>query len=213
VIDLEWPVVAYVALLAVIGYGPSVGWCWFTSRRWASGHTARDLGWIPRWSDLGWGPVIWFAAILGQVAVGALVLGLDIPITNNTDGVGEFQTDRTYVISLVVTAVVAAPIVEELVFRGVVLRGLRSVTPAVAAIVLQGVLFGAAHLDPVRGAGNVGLVMVLSGVGIVLGAAAYLLRRIGPSIVAHAIFNGVVLALLLSGVADDLAEGVLAGPG
>ena len=101
-------------------------------------------------------------------------------------------------ISLLVTAVVAAPVVEEMVFRGLMLRGLRSRMGAVAAVGLQGVLFGLAHVDPVRGTGNVGLVLVLGAVGVAFGGTAYLLRRIGPTIIAHAIFNGVVMAVVLT---------------
>jgi membrane protease YdiL (CAAX protease family) len=160
----------------------------------------------PRWSDLGWGPLIWVATILVQVAITAIVLILDVPITSNADDLTEIQNDRTYAIAIVVTAVVAAPLVEELVFRGIVLRSLLSKMPMIAAVGLQGVLFGVAHVDPVRGVGNVGLACVLSAVGISFGAAAYWLRRIGPTIVAHAIFNGVVMILLLTGIRDRLLE-------
>jgi membrane protease YdiL (CAAX protease family) len=116
------------------------------------------------------------------------------------------DADRGYVIAVLIAAVVAAPVVEELVFRGVVLRGLLSRTGAVLAIALQGALFGAAHVDPVRGAGNLGLALILGGDGVAFGTAAYLFRRIGPTIAAHAIFNAVVLAIVLTGVLDDLAE-------
>lgn len=202
----DWPVLVYVTVLATVGYGPSVWWCWYASRRWGTGRVAEDLGLTPRFADIGWGPVIWLAAIGCQLAIGAVVVGLGVPISNNTDGINELQADRTYVVSLVITAVVAAPFVEELVFRGLVLRGLLSRMSAVLAVVVQALLFGAAHVDPVRGVGNVGLVMVLTGVGIALGAAAYLLRRIGPTIVAHAIFNGVVLVIVLTGVVDRLDD-------
>jgi membrane protease YdiL (CAAX protease family) len=206
VVDFGWPVAVYVALLAAVGYGPSLWWCRFVSRRWGTGRLGHDIGLTPRFADLGWGPVVWLGAIGAQIAVGAVVLALDIPVASNTEGISEVSADRTYVWALVISAVIAAPLVEEMVFRGVVLRGLRSRLPVVAAVILQGVLFGAAHADPVRGVGNVGLVMVLSGVGIAFGVAATLLRRIGPSIVAHAIFNGAVLALLLTGVTDRLQE-------
>ncbi len=83
------------------------------------------------------------------------------------------------------------------------MRGFLSRLGPVAAIALQGLLFGFAHSDPVRGAGNLGLGLVLSAVGIALGTSAYLLRRIGPTVIAHAIFNGVVLLIILSGVLDD----------
>ncbi|MET0661790.1 MAG: type II CAAX endopeptidase family protein [Ilumatobacteraceae bacterium] len=212
-VDLDWPLVVYVLILATLGYGPSVLWCRYVSRHWGSGSLRSDIGLAPRWADLGWGPVIWLAALGAQIVLAAVIVGLGVPVSNNTDGITDLQTDRTYVVSIVITAVIAAPIVEEMVFRGVVLRGLRSATPTVLAIVLQGVLFGCAHADPVRGRGNVGLVLVLSGVGITFGAAAFLLRRIGPTIVAHAIFNGVVLLIVLTGVADRLQDSDASGPG
>ncbi len=202
VVGFGWPVAVYVVLLATVGYGPSLWWCRFASRRWGTGRLGADIGLLPRLSDLGWGPVIWLGAIGAQIAVGAVVLALDVPIVGNTEGIGELTADRTYVVSIVISAVVAAPIVEEMVFRGVVMRGLASRLPIVAVVVVQGVLFGAAHVDPVRGVGNIGLVLVLSGVGIAFGVAVALLGRIGPTIVAHAIFNAVVLLIVLTGVAD-----------
>ena len=58
-------------------------------------------------------------------------------------------------------------------------------------------LFGLAHVDPVRGSGNVGLALILGAVGVALGGAAYLFRRIGPTIIAHGIFNGIVMTIVL----------------
>jgi membrane protease YdiL (CAAX protease family) len=211
VIDFDWPVAVYVALLALVGYGPSLWWCRLASRRWGTGDLGADIGLTPRFSDLGWGPVIWLGAIAAQVVVGLVIVALGVPLVGNTEGLDGISADRTYVVSLVITAVIAAPIVEEMVFRGVVMRGLRSRLPLVAVIVVQGLLFGVAHIDPVRGAGNVGLVMVLSGVGIAFGIGVALLGRIGPSIVAHAIFNGAVLLLVLTGVADRLQENASSG--
>jgi uncharacterized protein len=202
--ERDWPIVAYVAVLTVIGYGPSLWWCRIASRRWGSGSAAADVGLRFRWSDLGWGPLVRVGAVVAQVAVAAVVVALDLPLSSNTEGIENVDADRGYVVALLVTAVIAAPVVEEMVFRGVVLRGLLSRLGPVLTIGVQGVLFGAAHVDPVRGAGNVGLVMVLAGVGVAFGVAAYLLRRIGPVIIAHAIFNGVVLAIVLSGVADTV---------
>jgi hypothetical protein len=69
----------------------------------------------------------------------------------------------------------------------------------VLAVGLQGVLFGLAHFDPVRGMGNIGLILVLSTVGCVLGGAAFLIRRIAPTMIAHAILNAVAMTIALSG--------------
>jgi len=210
VIDYHWPVALYVAVLGLVGYGPSVWWCLYAARRWGTGELGPDIGLSPRWSDLGWGGVVWLGTLGAQIVAASIVVALGLPISSNTEAINEASVDRTYVVSLVITAVVAAPIVEEMVFRGVVLRGLRSRLPTVLAVVLQGVLFGAAHVDPVHGAGNVGLVVVLSSVGIAFGVASQLFRRIGPSIVAHALFNGAVLLVVLTGVADRLQNAISA---
>ena len=206
VVGFGWPVVVYVALLALAAYGPSLVWCRVASRRWGTGDLGVDIGLQPRLADLGWGPVVWLCAIGAQIAVAAVVVGLGIPVASNTDTLNEVRDDRTYVIALVITAVVAAPIVEEMVFRGVVMRGLRSRLSIVPVVVVQGVLFGAAHFDPVRGTGNLGLVMVLAGVGIAFGVATAIFGRLGPAIVAHALFNGVILLVVLTGVADRLQD-------
>lgn len=198
----EWPIVVYIGISAVVGYAPSVWWCIFASRRWGSGRLATDLGIRLRWSDAGWGPVVWLVALGCELVVFAAVRAVDIPLTSNTEGIGELEAGRGYVIALLVTAVLCAPIVEEMIFRGLMMRGLRSRTGAVIAVGIQAVLFGLAHFDPVRGTGNIGLVLVLAAVGAGFGGGAYLLRRIGPAIVAHAIFNGVVMAVVLTGVAE-----------
>jgi len=205
-VHFDWPVLVYIVVLTLLGYGPSLWWCWYASRRWGTGHLSRDVGVRWRWSDTGWGPLTWISAVMCQVVVAAAVLAIGVPTSSNTEDVNELQADRTYVIALLVTAVIAAPFVEEMVFRGVVLRGFLSRMGAVLAIALQAVLFGAAHVDPVRGAGNLGLAAILSAVGAAFGTAAYLLRRIGPTIVAHAIFNAVVLTIVLSGLADELDD-------
>ena len=195
----EWPIAVYVAIVAVIGYAPALLWCWYSSRRWGTGRFRADVGLRARWVDVGWGPVTWGACLVAQVVVGVVIVALKVPFTSNIKDVSDLHADRGYVVSLLVLAVVAAPIAEEIVFRGVVLRGLLSRYGAVVAVGVQGVLFGLAHFDPIRGAGNIGLVLVLGSVGCVLGGAAFLIRRIVPTMIAHAILNGIAMALALTG--------------
>jgi len=197
-VEFEWPIVVFVAISMISGYGPSVVWCAYASRRWGTGHFVADVGLRFHWSDTGWGPIVWLAVLGCQLSMALVIYLTGIPLASNTEGIAELDLDRTYVISLLVATVIAAPFVEETVFRGLMLRGLRSRMGAVAAITVQGVLFGAAHIDPVRGTGNIGLALILSAVGVGLGGAAYLLRRLGPTIVAHAIFNGVVMTVVLT---------------
>lgn len=202
-IRFDWPIMIYVVILAVVGYGPSLAWGAHVRRKWGSSRLT-SLGWRFRWADLGWGPLTWIGAVATQLVLAALVLVFDIPLSSNVDSASDLDADRAYLVATLVTAVIAAPIIEELVFRGLVLRGLLSRMRPWLAIGAQGVLFGLAHADPVRGAGNIGLVLVLSGVGVAFGVSAYLARRLGPTVIAHAIFNGVVMVIVLSGVLDDV---------
>ncbi len=203
-VGTDVPFAVYVAVLIGVGYGPALLYSVWAVRRWGSGSVLDDLGLRPVWSDLGWGVVLWMTAVFAQLVTVVILLVLAVPTGSNVEGIDIAAMGRTYVIALLVSAVIAAPVVEELLFRGVILPGFLGSMPTVVAIALQGVLFGAVHLDPELGSGNLGLVVVLSVVGVVLGAGTWLLRRLLPAVVAHAIFNGVVLAIVLSGLLDDL---------
>jgi uncharacterized protein len=195
----RWPIAAYILIGGALGYGPVLVWCWRSRRRWGGGSLRGNTGLFARWADTGWGPIVWLCCIAANAATVTVILLTDIPFTSNLEGTDELPGERGYVISLLVLAVVAAPLVEEMVFRGVMMRGFLSVMGPVATVALQAVLFGCAHYDPIRGRGNIGLIIVLSGVGAVLGGAAYLFRRIGPPIIAHAIMNAIAMTIALSG--------------
>lgn len=199
-VDHDWNILVFMLLSAAVGYGPSVLWMWFISRRWGTGRMRADLGVRFRWQDLGWGPLIWFGTHVA-VAIAVLTMrALEVPYRGNLEAQAATSPERTAVISLVISAVVFAPIVEEALFRGVVMRGLLSKTKPPVAIALQGILFGAAHLQPDFGRDSVGLVIALSVAGIGFGFGCYMLRRLGPVMIAHACFNGLAITVLLNEV-------------
>jgi len=193
------PAAAVVAAIGLLGYGPPLAT--FVLVRASLGAAGRSaLGLRARWVDLGWGPVTWLACVTVQAVVGTLVLRSGVPFEGNAPDLGNGSgLPRSYVVALVVLTVVVAPVIEEIVFRGMVMRALLSSMPATAAVGLQGLLFGLAHVDPSRGAGNVGLVILLSAVGCVLGGAALLTRRLAAPMVAHAIVNSIAMAVALWG--------------
>lgn len=195
----DWPIAVYVVIAGILGYAPVMMFCWWASHRWGRHSMRADSGLFARWSDLGWGPVTWLCVLVAQVTLGMIVMVTKIPFSSNTEDIDSVGGTRGYVITTLVLAVVAAPIVEEIVFRGIVLKSFLGRMHWVPAVLLQGVLFGSAHFDPVRGAGNIGLVIVLSGAGIVLGGAAYFFRRITPTIIAHAIINALAMTIALTG--------------
>ena len=197
-VRFRWPIAVYVVIAAVVGYLPLVLMCRALLNRFGSGSWRTDIGLAFRKVDLGWGPVTWLASLGAQIVVAIIILTLHIPLVSNTEGVSKLSGNRTYIVAFAVLAVLVAPIVEELVFRGVILHGLCSRLPPWLAVGLQGILFGAAHVDPVRGVGNIGLVMVLSAVGTVLGGAAYLTRRLAPTMIAHGLINTMAVILTLA---------------
>lgn len=86
------------------------------------------------------------------------------------------------VILLLVVLGAGSPIVEELFFRGLVLRALLGRMPTAVAIVVTALLFGLAHFEAIQFAG-------LAVFGAVLGLLAWWTGRLGPGIAAHAAFN------------------------
>jgi membrane protease YdiL (CAAX protease family) len=106
-------------------------------------------------------------------------------------------SDTPTLIIILIAAVVVAPIVEELIFRGVLLRSLRSRLSTVPAVLVQSVVFAAAHASGDYGAGNLGLILTLIPLGVTLGFAAERAGRLGPSMLAHAMFNATAIALAL----------------
>lgn len=195
--DYRWPIALYVVVLALFAYGPPLLYWRWASTRWGTGRPRDDVGLTARWVDCGWGPVTWLAGIGAVIAMAVVIKLLHIPFEGNTEGISKLSGNRAYVVTVLIVAVIAAPIVEEIVFRGLVMRGLLSVMPASLAIGLQGVLFGFAHFDPSRGTGNIGLIMVLSSMGVVLGGCSYLLRRLASSMIAHGIHNTVAMVINL----------------
>ena len=161
----------------------------------------RSLAFRVRKVDIGWGLLVWLAIIVGNRALMTVIDLLHVPMSSNVR-IGDESPARNLLIASTLVAVVAAPFVEEIIFRGVVLRSLRSVMPTKLAIVVQGALFGLAHVQAAFGAGNLGLVLLLSWAGAALGFAAHHFRRLGPSICAHASLNAVVF--LVVWLAPDL---------
>jgi len=84
----------------------------------------------------------------------------------------------------------AAPIAEELYFRGLVL-GRGAVHGPVVAVAVQAVVFGAAHL-------TLGAFPVLTLYGLVFGVLRVRTRSIVPGAIAHGLNNGLALAFAVA---------------
>ena len=104
-------------------------------------------------------------------------------------------TDRATgwgVLLLALVVVVGAPVVEELFFRSLLLRGIaKRGGSAVAAVAGSSIVFGLVHFQLVQ---LPALVMF----GVVAGWLTVRSGRLGPAVWAHVGFNGVTVAVLLA---------------
>ena len=170
-------------------YGVLVWWCRLVSRRHGTGRLRDDFGLRFRWIDLALGLGTWFAATFAEVIVSVVLQAIGLPLGSNTDTVKDSTDQASLFLAVALVAVVFAPIVEELFFRGLLLRSLRSRLDAPLAVATQALIFGSIHLQVGLGLANVTLVLALATVGAVFGIVAERVGRLGPSIVGHACFN------------------------
>ena len=169
---------------------------WYGSRRWGTGNLVHDLGFRIRWIDLALGLGGAIALTIALMIINVISHVIGIPNGSNLTEVSRRGRDIAVFLTLFVTAGIIAPLTEELLFRGLILRGLSSRWSTWGAVGLQAAVFGAAHITPSEGWGNVDLIVSLGVMGLGLGALAKLTGRLGTGMVAHAVFNCIQLALL-----------------
>jgi hypothetical protein len=91
------------------------------------------------------------------------------------------------------TAAIAAPVFEEIIFRGFLLPSLTRYFPVWIAIVLSSLLFSIAHL-------SLSEVLPLTALGLVLGIVYTRSRNILASMIVHSLWNsGTLLSLFVLG--------------
>lgn len=170
--------------------------------RAGSGSVVREFGWrIRLWPDLPLGLAVGVGFQL--LVVPLLYLPLQQLIPNLDQSLGQPARQLTggssgaglAVVGLLVA--LGAPIVEELFFRGLLLRSLERAFGfmpkgfgATLAIVVSAVIFGLVHAETLQLLGLVAF-------GLVLGTLAHTTGRLGPSTVAHAAFNAVAVISLV----------------
>jgi len=198
---LDLPGIVILALNLTGLWAGLLGAAVLASRRWGTGSLGRDYGLRVRPNDVGWGALI----ALGARFAGGLVLLVFVALSDRFGEVdqGVFdeveRTDAGVFLVLAFFTVIGAPLVEELFFRGLLLRSLTGALGANAAIAVQAGLFGLAHFNPLLGVANVALVAVITVAGLIFGLTAHR-RGIGRSIVAHACFNLVTVLVVAADV-------------
>jgi membrane protease YdiL (CAAX protease family) len=169
-----------------------IGAVLFASRVQGQGDLGRDYGWgLGRWWDLPVGAAIGLAC--QYILIPLLYLPfehIDRNLSHQLSQPARNDSGAAHTVAsisvLVLFIAVGAPIVEELFFRGLLLRSLLGHTPPAVAIVISALLFALAHFEAIQFAG-------LAVFGVVLGVLAWRTRRLTPGIGAHAAFNAAAL--------------------
>lgn len=173
-----------------------VGAAVWTSRNRGTGSLARDFGYrLGAWWDLPLGAAVGLGCQYGLIPLLYLpFIRANRNLSQQLQQPAQRDTSAAHtsaaVAVLVIFLVIGAPLVEELFFRGLLLRGLMSWVPAPVAIVVSGLLFGLAHFEALQFAG-------LAVFGVVLALMAWKFGRLGPSIGAHMAFNAAAVVTLV----------------
>ena len=169
---------------------------------------ARSLGLRVRPLDLLWGLTIGLLArvvasvleiaLYGRMATGGVVLGVPVH-------------DGWWVFGALLAPVLLAPVVEEVFFRGLLLRAVEGATDAASAsasasaggsravslgiaVVVSGAVFALVHVLPAGSASEVAVVGLSTFVfGVGAGCVAAFTGRLGGAIIAHVTFNALVV--------------------
>jgi membrane protease YdiL (CAAX protease family) len=193
-----------VLVLVVVQNLLIVGWLVMVARRKGLGSLHRDFGFeFPAPGRPWYVSVGWFCLGSAVLIATNLLLWPLSEIYGRTAKQGIVKTFEQaqgwHVVALAVAICVLAPIGEELLFRGVLLRSFLRRWSASTSVLVSALVFGAVHplFDP-----NVGSLIALPAIlllGLISGAVAVRSGNIGRSILLHMGFNSLtILAILLS---------------
>lgn len=125
-----------------------------------------------------------FLLILGTMGLAAGIIAPLVELIPMADWFSKLMLNmgRTTHPATIMAVVIAAPILEELIFRGVMLDGLLKRYSPIKAIIVTSLLFGAIHLNPWQ------FVSAFTG-GLFIGWVYYRTHNLSYAILIHAVNN------------------------
>jgi membrane protease YdiL (CAAX protease family) len=104
-------------------------------------------------------------------------------------------------VATALVAVATAPLVEEVIYRGVIYPAVEKVTGTGFAIAVVSLLFAGVHVWQYRH--NIGVILVITVLSFTLTIARAVSGKLLPSFIIHFVFNGIQSVLIvLSGILD-----------
>lgn len=168
---------------------------WLVSRRKGLGieQDWRFVSSLP--NDIFIGLLLAVLCVIGsQVATlgAAALVGLEDTADASNTGILDDNRGSIWIIGVIFLVVVGAPLAEELLFRGLILRVLQKSFGSVFAIIASSLLFAIPHWQvDASWQETVVLLSALGAVGLVLATGAVVSNRLGPAVIAHFLFNAI----------------------
>lgn len=198
---------AFTFIASMLAYAALTGVIAYAARKRGIGTLAADFGLRFRWVDLAIGLGLGVALRIAYLFIAAVVIGASGHVPER----GNFEVPAAplwVILNAVVLVVFVAPLVEELFFRGLVLRATRNrvlrhggsaTRAAVLGVAVSGLGFALLHLYESPD----GIFLIILGintllVGLANGVITVATGRLGGAIVTHAVFNGIGVALVLA---------------
>ena len=188
----SWPI-SLTVLSVLCRWIPFVVELVVVSRRWGQDQFSRDFKVHLRWVDLAGLPI----GIASQLLLVPLIywpLQRIWPDAFSSDEIEQRARELWdkahggWIVVLVVVVALGAPIIEELVYRGLILQALQSRLNDWLALIISAAWFALIHLQPVELPG-------LFAFALVLGICFQRTGRLGMSVMAHIGFNAAGLLL------------------
>jgi len=177
-------------------------WPWIVSK-WKGLGMRRDWGFFFDWPrDIGYGFAVAVACLVGSGIMTTVVSFLvdlgDDENASNTQILSDNE-DSPWLLAIILLIVIGAPLTEELLFRGLILRALEKNLGIIVAVIGSTLLFMLPHA---QAGATLNETLVLFGgigtVGLVLALFTVKFGRLGPAIIGHFLFNafGTTVTLL-----------------
>lgn len=187
---------AALAFTMAAGWIGLVGWPVLVSYTKGLHSITKDFGFAVNWGDVGWGLLGGVSALTISIAgsvIWSLLTSADQPSNGDYLPTSDANVGKGLVLLLLVA--VCTPIAEELFFRGLFLRAIAKKWNTLLAVVISSVVFGSFHFTGESIGEGLFIVAVTALYGAVLALLVVFRNfRIGPSIVAHMVINGVGVA-------------------
>jgi uncharacterized protein len=198
-VKIDW----LLAMLSIASAFPAhlltLAFCWLI---------VTGRGQRPFWRMLGWNwhpQFKWVHAVaLAFLMLGAAMLFSKILPHHETDLERILKLGASVRVLTALLAVLTAPLVEEVVYRGVLYPGIAKRWGWVAGLIVTTVLFALVHVPQYWGSwAAIATILLLSFVLTLLRATT---GSILPSVATHLVYNGIQSVLLLFGLDDSLKK-------